>query len=44
VCAIYKSGVEIPSDYSGILFLDYERDWKYELLNELRAAGLDVKN
>ena len=40
VCAIVRGDVEKPSDISGILHLSYERDWKYDLLTELKDAGL----
>jgi predicted nucleotide-binding protein len=44
VCALYESGVEIPSDYQGVLFteLDANGHWRYDLVKELRAAGFDV--
>lgn len=44
VCALYEAGVEIPSDYSGVLFveLDASQRWRFELVKELHAAGFDV--
>jgi len=44
VCALYELGVEIPSDYSGVLFveLDANRRWQVELAKELKAAGFYV--
>jgi predicted nucleotide-binding protein len=44
VCALYEPGVEIPSDFSGVLFveLDPNRRWHLELARELKAAGFDV--
>lgn len=44
VCALYESGVEIPSDYQGVLFipLDAGDRWKFDLVRELRAAGFSV--
>ena len=44
VCALYRPGVEIPSDYSGVLYeeLDEKGAWKLQLAKELRAAGLSV--
>ena len=44
VCALYKSGVEIPSDYSGVLFIeaDDRGAWKLDLLRELEAAEIEV--
>jgi predicted nucleotide-binding protein len=44
VCALYVEGVEIPSDYSGVLFLPLDNGgaWRMGLLRELIAAGLQV--
>ena len=44
VCALYEEGVEIPSDYSGVVFipLDEAGAWRLVLGRELRAAGLEV--
>ena len=42
VCALYLEGVEMPSDYAGVLYvrLDDSGGWKLELSRELRAAGI----
>jgi predicted nucleotide-binding protein len=44
VCAIYEDGVEIPSDYQGVLFVKFDDggNWKFSLAKELKAAGFDV--
>ena len=44
VCALYEPGVEIPSDYSGILFvqLDPAGAWRFQLGRELKAVGIAV--
>jgi predicted nucleotide-binding protein len=44
VCALYRTGVEIPSDYAGVLYveLDDRGAWKLELAKELKAANLPV--
>ena len=44
VCALYESGVELPSDYSGVLYheLDSRGSWRLELARELKAAGLSI--
>ncbi|MGD0657275.1 MAG: nucleotide-binding protein [Syntrophorhabdales bacterium] len=44
VCALYQQGVELPSDYQGVLFvpLDSNERWKFDLLTELKAAGFAV--
>jgi len=42
VCALYEEGVEIPSDYSGVLFtlLDKHGAWQLKLAKEIKAAGI----
>ena len=44
VCALYEEGVEIPSDYQGVIFipLDERGRWKYDIVRELLAAGFKV--
>jgi predicted nucleotide-binding protein len=44
VCALYQEGVDIPSDYSGVLFvpLDTNGAWRLALARELKAVGLDI--
>lgn len=44
VAALYDSDVEMPSDYSGVLFLPYDDSglWQFALAKEIRAAGVNV--
>jgi predicted nucleotide-binding protein len=44
VCALYEEGVEIPSDYKGVIFvpLDEAGAWQFKLAQELRNAGLKI--
>lgn len=44
VCALCEADIEVPSDYSGVLFvpLDPHGAWRLELARELRAAGIEV--
>jgi len=44
VCALYQEGVDIPSDYSGVLYvpLDSAGGWRLALAKELKAAKQDV--
>jgi predicted nucleotide-binding protein len=44
VCALYRRGVEIPSDYAGVLYVEMDErgGWKLELAKELKAAGFPV--
>ena len=43
-CALLKGGVEIPSDYYGVLYIEMDdgEDWKMKLLRELKEAGFDI--
>lgn len=42
VAVLYETGVELPSDYSGVTYtpIDEAGSWRYALLRELRSAGL----
>lgn len=44
VCVLYKGGVEIPSDYLGVIYIPIDEDnaWKYKLSKELKQAGLEI--
>jgi len=44
VCALYKSGTELPSDIQGVLFvaMDDANRWHVDLAKEMKAAGLAV--
>jgi predicted nucleotide-binding protein len=44
VCPLYVKGVEIPSDFSGVVFvqIDGAGYWRFELCKELQAAGYKV--
>jgi predicted nucleotide-binding protein len=44
VCALYTEEVEIPSDYSGVIYIKLDSDgaWRLQLAKELRAAGFPV--
>jgi len=44
VCALYENNVEIPTDYSGVAYveLDSAGKWKFDLAKELRAVGYSV--
>jgi len=44
VCALYEEGVEIPSDYQGVLFvkLDAEGAWQMSLAREMKAAKVPL--
>lgn len=44
VCVLYKDDVEIPSDYSGVIYikLDDLGGWKLQLAQEMKNIGLDI--
>jgi predicted nucleotide-binding protein len=44
VCALYQKDVEIPSDYSGVLFVPFDDagGWKLALAKEMKSAGLPI--
>lgn len=44
VCALYKGELEIPSDFSGVIWIrmDTEGAWQFKLARELRAAGFEI--
>jgi predicted nucleotide-binding protein len=42
VAALYEEGVEIPSDYQGVLFIKMDADWKLKLAREIKAGGFHI--
>jgi len=44
VCALYKEGVEIPTDYHGVIYIpiDKGQGWKITLAKEIQSSGLSV--
>jgi predicted nucleotide-binding protein len=44
VCALYKSGVEIPSDFQGVIYveLDSAGAWRTKLAQEFVQAGFSI--
>lgn len=45
VCVLYETGVELPSDIHGLVYvqLDESNGWQLSLFRELRAAGLEAE-
>lgn len=42
VTVLYEEGIELPSDFKGVVYIPIGDDsWRYKLLQELRGAGLD---
>jgi predicted nucleotide-binding protein len=44
VCPLYIGNLELPSDYSGVIYipLDSVGEWRIKLANEIKEAGIDV--
>jgi len=44
VCALYKEGVEIPSDYSGTVCIpmDSRGGWRLLIAKEIKQAGMEI--
>jgi hypothetical protein len=44
VTALHREGVEIPSDYTGVLFVPFDAGgiWQLQIAKEMRAVGLKV--
>ena len=44
VCALRKGDVEIPSDYSGVMYIEMDDSdgWKLLLAKELKSAGIPI--
>jgi predicted nucleotide-binding protein len=44
VCVLYENGVDVPSDYSGVLYeeLDSKGAWRLRLASEIRSAGIEI--
>ena len=39
---LYEEGVELPSDFGGIVYLPLDGNWPMELAKEIRDAGSAV--
>jgi predicted nucleotide-binding protein len=37
VLVLFQEGIEIPTDYSGVIMIPYSGHWKYELEKEIKA-------
>lgn len=42
VCAIVKGGIEIPSDYDGIVYIDMDKEWQLSLAKEMKHVIKDL--
>jgi len=43
VCALYEEGVDIPSDYKGVIYIPFKGNWKVSVARELKASGINIK-
>ncbi|MDP2360627.1 MAG: nucleotide-binding protein [bacterium] len=45
VVALKRNGVELPNDFSGVIFVEFDDSnrWKSELVREMNAVGLEVR-
>jgi len=44
VGVLYEEGVEIPSDYQGVIYilLDSDESWKLRLAKEIKSVGIPL--
>jgi len=44
VCALHQAGIELPSDYHGVLYIPIDQgdSWRLQLARELKAVGFPV--
>lgn len=42
VVALVKGDIETPSDISGILYIPYFGNWKFDLAKEMKTSGLEI--
>ncbi len=44
VCGLKKGNIEIPSDYSGVIYIDFDASgtWKVLLIKEMKAVGFEI--
>jgi predicted nucleotide-binding protein len=44
VCVLYKGNVEIPSDYAGVLYVEFDNSgaWRFTIAREMKSVGIDI--
>lgn len=44
VCVLYKGDIELPSDYSGVLYIPFDNGggWHIKLAQEIKASGINI--
>lgn len=43
VCTLYEKGVSIPSDFSGVTYIELESSWEIKLAQYLQNHGVTIK-
>lgn len=46
VCALMREGVELPGDFSGVIYVNYDdknQPWKNRIAKEMEAVGLKIQ-
>lgn len=45
VCALYENGLEILSDYNGVVYVTFDANdaWRLQLGKEMKAVGLPIE-
>ncbi|PHS03563.1 MAG: nucleotide-binding protein [Kordia sp.] len=42
VCALVKGNIETPNDISGVVYISFENEWRFNLAKELRNSGYAI--
>lgn len=42
VCMLLKGNLEMPSDLAGVEYVNFDSDWRLNVAQEMKAAGLSV--
>jgi predicted nucleotide-binding protein len=42
VCALVRKPIELPSDIHGLVWVEWNADWRFRLAKELKAAGFVI--
>lgn len=43
VCALYEEDIVIPSDYDGVIYISFQKNWGMLLAKELKASGINIE-
>ncbi|MFV0390788.1 MAG: TIR domain-containing protein [Paludibacteraceae bacterium] len=42
VCALVKGDIEIPNDISGVIYINMDNSWQWQIAKELRESGYEI--